>query len=194
MEFSMVSCQLIAQTAFDLFAISELAFKLHSQLEPEFGSNSAWMAIGGGCTVLLMMITVCLHAAYKKVYRAMEDDPRDYPGYPSCLLGAVVISLTAVGGLELASRIPVWAGNTGSQFVVFEGFALGTFLTVLAVHIVNVLGLMIVMRRAWHCSGAAALIFYSLFGLVSLFMTAVVLNVLRFSKPDLMDQILLWWS
>ena len=64
----------------------------------------------------------------------------------------------------------------------------------LAVHLMNVMGLVIVMRRAWHCSGAAALVFYSMFSLVSLFLMAVGINVLRFCQPDLMEHVLVFWS
>ncbi len=193
-EFLMDCYSLFAQVPLGTFAVTRLARSVQMQLEPELGSGGAWLTIGSGCTILVMLITFCLHAAYKKVYQAMEDDPDDYPRYPSCLLGAVVILATATIGLELAARIPAWAGGTGSGLVVFEAFALGTFVTALAVHVMNVQGLVIVMRRAWHCSGAAALIFYSLFSLVGLFIMAVGLNVLKFCRPDLMEGILELWN
>ena len=189
----MVCFSLFAQVSVGSFAVTRLGRSLQMQLEPELGSGGAWLVIGSGCTILLLVITVCLHAAYKKVYLAMEDDPDDYPRYPSCLLGAVVIVATATIGLELAARIPAWASATGSRLVIFEAFALGTFVTALAVHLMNVQGLMIVMRRAWHCSGAAALVFYSLFSLVGLFIMAVGMNVLNFCRPDLMERVLELW-
>ena len=184
---------LFTQAPLGLAVSTRLGRLLHMQLETELGSSLAWVVIGIGLTLLLMVITVCLHAAYKKVYRAMEDDPNDFPRYPSCLLGAVVIVATTAIGLELAARIPVWAGNTGNGLVIFEAFALGTFLTVLAVHLLNMQGLVIVMRRAWHCSGAAALVFYSLFSIVGLFVMAVGLTVLRFCRPELMERVLELW-
>ena len=190
----MVCYSLCAQLSVGSFAVTRLGRSLQMQLEPELGSGGTLLAIGSGCTILLMLVTVCLHAAYKKVYQAMEDDPEDYPRYPSCLLGAIVIVATATIGLELAARIPAWASGTGSKLVIFEAFALGTFVTALAVHLMNVQGLVIVMRRAWHCSGAAALICYSLLTLVGLFILAVGLNVLKFCRPDLMERILELWK
>jgi hypothetical protein len=193
-EFVVAFSPVLADTPVGLFAITRLGQSMHMQLEPVLGSAAAWLVIGGGCVILLMVVTVCLHAAYKKVYGTREEDPGDYPRYPSCLLGAAVIAVSVTIGLELAARLPAWAGETGSTLVVFEVFALGTFFTVLAVHLMNVIGLVIVMRRAWHCSGAAALVFYSMFSLVSLFLMAVGLNVLRFCQPDLMEHVLAFWS
>ncbi len=185
---------LLGETPVGSFAITRLGRSLHLQLEPELGNSAAWVVIGGGCVILLMVTTICLHAAYKKVYMARDEVPADYPRYPACLLGAAVIAISVTIGLELAARLPAWAGQSGNQFVEFEVFALGTFLSVLAVHLMNVGGLVIVMRRAWRCCGAAALCFYSMFILVSLFLMAVGLNVLWFCQPDMIGRILAVWA
>ncbi len=185
---------LLGETPVGSFAITRLGRSLQLQLEPELGSSAAWVVVGGPTHNHHNHTTHSQHAPYNKHYMARDEVPADYPRYPSCLLGAAVIAASVTIGLELAARLPAWAGQTGNQFVEFEVFALGTFLSVLAVHLMNVSGLVIVMRRAWRCCGAAALVFYSMFILVSLFLLAVGLNVLWFCQPDIMGRILAVWA